>query len=813
MHTMMYVHACIHTCIHEKDTHVPAHAILRTRVYICIHTVHVHSYRWMVQGYPVCCDFAGTGKACSAGQPCLPPQFATKKVRDSSRVSNAYLGDGAATRRPRVLRSSRPPGIRGSTFEQKLKYFQQSEGQQGAFVPETGWVQVCVDGLVHSNECPVMLSNPKQPGANWFKARFGHSVVVISGLKVIVYGGFTCYNETCEQYSAMSDTWELDLSLVQSATEAVLTLRELSPAGSMVGGLVVVSAGDSNVVYVTGGTDRAFGADVVGGRVSMPVTEPLQARKLIIFENKMSALSSTHWPAMSGHSAVANRSMAIMFGGFIGNTMTSGVFTYTFSAPTGDNAFAQLPIRGSLPESRGFAAMSILGSESFVLNGGIHTYLNDSGIGSKRVALGDFWNYSFVTARWTQIEGLGNSSSNALGASTLFKIQNNIIFLNHGGIPNAYVPGLSAQRKRSDKAQDPFPYGPGRQQPTSELKALLPEGWTSGSRNRWIRVKPKDWNVKCMSLQPLCNEQTDDYWSCTPAPYPWWIDLGKPPNRFSVDPCSWSPPTAEGSCAKLSDPETQLCTTQLPPSMICEPQGRFMHSLTAASFKSGQPSALLYGGTNMYGKLLADAWLLDLSTFPQDSKCTGCGFLFRMALNVNVSSLACEHEYVSGFQAIVAQMFSQPADTVHVEIVEVPDTYIGSKICEWHCNADDDDHWELKLPDNLRNKPEGERVKLIVSVTEPFKLFSAASKCTSGCDNLFKEAVGQSKLLSKSTLEWVKPVMKDQTLEACAKSSKDYTSFLADCLQHQEARVDMIPLDDGFTCEKSCSKVHANPPT
>ena len=85
----------------------------------------------------------------------------------------------------------------------------------------------------------------------------------------------------------MSDTWELDLSLVQSATEAVLTLRELSPAGSMVGGLVVVSAGDSNVVYVTGGTDRAFGADVVGGRVSMPVTEPLQARKLIIFENKM----------------------------------------------------------------------------------------------------------------------------------------------------------------------------------------------------------------------------------------------------------------------------------------------------------------------------------------------------------------------------------------------------------------------------------------------------------------------------------------------------------------------------------------------
>ena len=229
---------------------------------------------------------------------------------------------------------------------------------------------MCIDGIVHSNECPVILSNPKQPGANWFKARFGHSIVVMSGARVVIYGGFSCLDETCEEYTAMSDTWELDLSLMQSTSEALMILRELSPVGSVQGGVATVSAGASNVVYVVGGSVNSFTADLLNIVLSMPVIEPLEARKLIVFENKMTSMSSTHWPAMSAHTAVANSSMAIMFGGFIGNTMTSGVFTYSFAAPTGDNAFAQFKIKGGLPEARGYSAMTILGSEVFFLVGG-----------------------------------------------------------------------------------------------------------------------------------------------------------------------------------------------------------------------------------------------------------------------------------------------------------------------------------------------------------------------------------------------------------------------------------------------------------
>ena len=154
---------------------------------------------------------------------------------------------------------------------------------------------------------------------------------------------------------------------------------------------------------------------------------------------------------------------------------------------------------------------------------------------------------------------------------------------------------------------------------TKLAQALLPESWVdqNGNANRWIRIKPQKLNVKCMSLRPLCNLQGDDYWKCYSAPYPWWIDLGSP--AFQVKPCTWESPTIFGSCAKNSDPETQLCTTQLPPSMTCEPTGRFMHTLTASTFRNGKMAAILYGGTDMYGRMLSDTWLYDLTTFPQVS--------------------------------------------------------------------------------------------------------------------------------------------------------------------------------------------------
>ena len=623
---------------------------------------------WMVQSYPLCCDFEGRGSACSSGQACLPSQFSSKREKQMSRQVNAYLGDGAITRRPKLLPSSRPTGIKGGNFQQQLSNFESTtKARRGSdFVPQSSWVQVCIDGIVHANNCPVIMSNPKQPGANWFKARFGHTMAVLGSTRVIIFGGFICRNKTCAEYHAHGDTWEIDLRLVQSTTEALMTLRELSPVGRPVGGVQAISRGAENLLYISGGSKTPFSMELLAGVQSSMISEPMEARELLVFESKMKSLASTHWPALSGHSAVANTSLAVMFGGFIGNTLTSAVFKYTFSAPTGDSAFEQVYIKGQVPSDRGFAQMNMLGSETFLLAGGISTALNDSGVGYKRVGLGDIWTYSFVTTKWTQTEGFGSYTVNAFGASTSFKAADSLFFLTHGGVSEQFVPGVSSSKTWRPQATNPYPYGPGKRQPTAEMKVLLPSSWVTkgGAFNRWIRVKPQAWNVNCMSLQPLCNDMGDDYWKCYSAPIPWWIDLGEKQNAFSVRPCTWSQSTTKyGRCARNSDPETQLCTVDLPPSMTCEPAGRFMHTITAGTFAGGEPSAILYGGINMYDKMLSDTWIYNLTTLPTDASCSGCGFLFRMALNVNVSSLTCDQHYLNNFSKIVAKMFTQGTAT------------------------------------------------------------------------------------------------------------------------------------------------------
>ena len=778
---------------------------------------------WMVQGYPLCCDFAGSGKACSSGQACLPAQFATGPLRDEQMQTGALMGDGAVTRTPRVLSSTRPSGLAGQSFDQKFKNFRSAAAnqQKAPFVPRTSWVQVCIDGLVHNQNCPVFTSNPKQPGANWFKPRFGHSIVVMSGVRVVLYGGFTCPDEACRKYTALSDAWEIDLNLVQSTSEALMTLRELTPTGTAMGGVVAVSAGASNLVYVTGGSNTPFEFKLLAGEMSKSVPQALEIREIMVFESKMNSLTSTHWPALSAHSAVANASTAIMFGGFIGNTMTSAAFTVTFSAPTGNDAFAQVKISGRLPEARGYSAMEILGSEAFLLVGGVKTARNNSGIGSTRVALGDLWNYSFVTAKWSETQRVGNHTSNAFGASSSFVSNGLFFFFAHGGVSEAYVPGVSAGKRWRNTTSNPYPYGPGVNQPTAEMKVLLPETWVKNAKiNRWIRVRPKTWDVKCMSIKPLSNKEGDDYWRNYSAPYPWWISVVSQPsvagttqNLFKVAPCTWAPPTVDANCAQNSDPETQLCTTQLPPSMICEPSGRFMHSLTVSSFKGGKNAAVLYGGIDMYNQLLADAWMYDLTTFPQDERCKGCGFLFRMRLRVNVRLLACSESYIRDFKKITKVLFSLEEETyVQLEIVDIPDSYTGEKkICEWTCNSDPANRrWELKHIEEIR--PKDEQVTLIVSVTEPDKIFSAANNPKTWA-NQWKDA------MSKLPDNMLKNALTDElevypllggntvTLKDCYKqNSNSKDKFFENCLRHKEARVEMMQLGSGYACKQDCTK-------
>lgn len=139
----------------------------------------------------------------------------------------------------------------------------------------------------------------------------------------------------------------------------------------------------------------------------------------------------------------------------------------------------------------------------------------------------------------------------------------------------------------------------------------------------------------------------------------------------------------------------------------------------------------------------------------QDSKCKDCGHLFKMSLNVNVSSLACDQTYLDDFQKLVALMFGQDQDnldSIQVEMIKIPDIYTqDKKICEWKCSEDGSETWQL-TPKPVRAKAGGEEVTVSVSITDPVKFFGQVAKCTSGMYTFFVGVSACASLLNAHIL-------------------------------------------------------------
>jgi|LauGreDrversion2_3_1035106.scaffolds.fasta_scaffold24080_1 hypothetical protein len=182
-----------------------------------------------------------------------------------------------------------------------------------------------------------------------------------------------------------------------------------------------------------------------------------------------------------------------------------------------------------------------------------------------------------------------------------------------------------------------------------------------------------------------------------------------------------------------------------------------------------------------------------------------------MRLRVNVAELACNENYVQDFKRIAKGLFSLEAEAnIQLEIVDIPKTYTEEKkICEWSCNSEFE--WELKTASGLRPKKAGEEVTIIVSVTEPDKIFSAAANPKTWASQ-WKDAV--SKYPGNTLTDVLTDVLEVYpllggnavTLKECSRQYLAKDQFFENCLHHKEARVQMIQLDSSYSCEKNCAK-------
>jgi len=763
---------------------------------------------WMVVARPHCCIYNGTGKPCS--------EKVCRKTTDE-KMSPAYLGEGATTKKPSVVRSTRPWFV-GNTFEQNTAQLRLERLAENAepYIPRTGWLQVCITGLYHGAVCPVSTIKPKQPGANWFQARFGHAATAISGSRVVIHGGFGCNNNNCSAYVPFFDTWELYIDALGSDSQAMFQLHELSPASYGLGGLVALPvAGQDHRLFVIGGTRESVTLSVLK-RTARPASRiSLSHRELKLRDRQMQQFLSSTFPGASGHSVVGNDTTAVVFGGFVSNSMTSGVFTLDLTAATFDSAFKRMQIIGTAPLPRAYSPMFMAGAESMLMVGGVASQINDDGLGVKRAGLKDVWQYSFVNSRWTQLHSRWPVSNHAFQSSTSYTVSGSTLLLVHGGVSDAYVPGVTSSMQYQSRAPQPWSYGPGPQQASAEFKALLPGEWLANStKSPWIRVRPLTSGIRCMSISPVCQAgTTDDYWGCYSAPYPWWAKIA---TDFTLSPCSWS--KADASCEKsASDGSTAGCYRPLPNAMTCEPPPRYMHTIASGAFLGGRDAVVMTGGMDMYGQLLSDTWLYDLSTFPKDGRCDGCSFMVKVQLFVKLNLLSCKLSYWTALRKLFAELFQVPrADQarIYMEVVEAPEAVLNpsSQLCAYQCTAENT--WNL-VTKQARNKDIGERITLRVSIPNPkgyFGFLKDTCVTAGSCKNAYREAAQGSDEddLQTSTLSSIFTMENretPQTLEACYEAAgRSETAFVERCLTHREARVAIRELDTDLGCTDYCAK-------
>ena len=79
------------------------------------------------------------------------------------------------------------------------------------------------------------------------------------------------------------------------------------------------------------------------------------------------------------------------------HAVQSGVFSYDLEQVSADTAFSAVKIQGNEPASRAFSHLLVLSSEQLLLYGGVHTAVNDSGVGLKRVGHQDAWTFKCVS--------------------------------------------------------------------------------------------------------------------------------------------------------------------------------------------------------------------------------------------------------------------------------------------------------------------------------------------------------------------------------------------------------------------------------
>ena len=382
-----------------------------------------YSY-WAPTTVVPCCDMGGAGKSCGE-KVC----YTSQQAHSSSTI---VMGGGTATKMPSILPTTRPAMSSLTDFE---RYLTHTQANSSKFASRAPFLQICPGG---SATC-----SPTVFDLSWIPARFGHATAAVSKSKLLIYGGIGCAtystsgsSQVCVALtSPLNDLWMLDLQKALKGFSP-FTLVEINPSGQgRVGLSMYASLASGYQAYTIGGLSSQFLPLALIGNYSLTtsISDPMTIDALEYLVGKR--VSYTMSGAVhSFFSQVSNSTHAILFGGFVQNSLSNSIYTVDVSSSSLSQALSNLPVLAEGPPSRSYAGLASLNEYTLVMMGGTQ---NQKG-------LNDLWKFDLFSRSWTNVDQSLKSEVKTYFAFTTFQAnQTATVLVSHGGILNNFKPGLT----------------------------------------------------------------------------------------------------------------------------------------------------------------------------------------------------------------------------------------------------------------------------------------------------------------------------------------------------------------------------------
>jgi hypothetical protein len=272
----------------------------------------------------------------------------------STEIAELSLGTGAVSKMPSLPATSRP---QIEDFQTYSAYQEQMSGDSAMYEPRRVWKRV----ELSTYDPPPSLS-----------ARYGHAMAIVSGTRVLIYGGFGCSkldtnsSGFCLELELLNDLWEFDC-LKLSGDVCPLTELVLSPSlAGIAGHLLVVIPGESHRLLVFGGVTATNQQtlpypimELMGVSQTGLSVDSFEFRELMFRGAKAINIAVSGVEALSFSSATSNETHVVIFAGYLGNSRTSVLFSYSLAESSPDLGLKPMAVLASGPRARSHVGVAL----------------------------------------------------------------------------------------------------------------------------------------------------------------------------------------------------------------------------------------------------------------------------------------------------------------------------------------------------------------------------------------------------------------------------------------------------------------------